>query len=79
MLLCILEARHFEVVWQLEISLGITLERLEVYNQRVFDCENSVVINVLAVPVEDLRNDRFVSRRSELFQKSAYRHHSHES
>lgn len=66
MLLCILKTRHLEVVWQLEVCLRITLEGFKVHNERIFDCKDSVIVNVLALPVKNLRNNRLVARSGEL-------------
>ena len=66
MLLSILEACHLEIIWQLKVRLRISLERFEIYKKRVFDCKDSVVVDVLARSVEDLGNNRFVTGCSKL-------------
>lgn len=70
MLLRILEARHLEIVRKLKVCFRISLERIEIYNKGIFDCENRVVVDILALSVKDLGNDRFVARCSELRQVS---------
>lgn len=66
MLLRVLVTRHLEIIRQLKLRLFIALERLKVHNQRVLDRKHGIVFNVLALPVEYLRNDRFIARRREL-------------
>lgn len=66
MLLRILEARHLEIVGQLKVCFRISFKRFEVYNERVLDGEDCVVINVLALPVKDLSDDRLVAGGGEL-------------
>jgi hypothetical protein len=75
MFLRVLKTRHLEIIGQLEIRLGVALERLEVHNQGVFDGEHRVVVDVLARTVENLRYDGFVARCLELFQQSVQASH----
>lgn len=65
-LLCILEARHLEIVRQLKVCFRISLKRIEIYKKRILDRKNGIVVDVLARSVEDLSNNRFVARRCEL-------------
>jgi hypothetical protein len=65
-LLCILKARHLEVIWQLELSPRVPFERREVNDQRILDSKHSIILNVLARAIEDLGHNGFVTRRFEL-------------
>jgi hypothetical protein len=65
-LLRILKRRHLEVVRQLKFGLGVALKRHKVHQQRVLDCKHGIVFNVLALAVEDLRDNRLVARRGDL-------------
>ena len=60
-LLRILKARHLEIIRQLKVRHRITLSRLEIHNQAVFDSKDSVVLDVLAVTVENLRDNGLVA------------------
>jgi hypothetical protein len=66
MLLCVLKRRHLEVIRQLKLGLWIALKGLKVHQQRILDRKHGVVFYVLAVAVENLRNDGFVAGCSEL-------------
>jgi len=70
MLLRILITRHLKVIRQLKVSLRIALERLEVHQQRTLDRKHGVVFYVLAVAVEELRDDGFVAGGRELHDVS---------
>jgi len=65
-LLCILEARHLEIVRQLKVCFRISLKGIEIYKKGILDGKNGIVVDVLARSVEDLSNNRFVPWRSEL-------------
>lgn len=53
--------RDYNGVFQLQSSFRISLQRLEIDNQRFFDCEYRVVLEVLIVLVEDLGCNWFVA------------------
>ena len=67
MLLRVFKARHFEIVGEFKVRLGVPFERCKVDNERVFDCEDSVVVDVLARSVEDLCDYGLVAWRCELY------------
>ena len=52
---------NHNVVLELLLCLRVALTRQEFHDQRVFDREDRVVIEILAVLVEDLGGDRLVS------------------
>ena len=60
-LLCILEACHSEVVWQLELRLLIALQWLEIDNQTLLYGEHGVVTAVLVCAVKYLCDYRSVA------------------
>lgn len=57
---------QLEVILYFVLRLGVVLDRLKVDDQRVFDTEDDVVIDILALSIIDLCNDRPVSRRRHL-------------
>jgi hypothetical protein len=63
----VLKARHLEIIWEFKVRLGVPFERCKVDNERVFNCENGVVVDVLARAVEDLRDYGLIAWRGELY------------
>lgn len=64
----ILKASHLKVIRELKLSLWVPLERNKVDNEGVFDGEDGIIVEVVAVAVEDLRNDGFVVWGCELLR-----------
>ena len=54
------------VVVELKAGLSIALSRDKVYNQRVLDCKDGVVVQVLVLAVKDLGSKRTVALASSL-------------
>ncbi len=56
-----LDGRHQNVILQFPLCLGIVLPRQEFHHQRVLDGKHRVVVEILALLVEDLRGDGLVA------------------
>ena len=61
MLFRVLIRGHLEVMGQVEVGLRVFIGRLEVDKKRVLHCEYGVVVDVLAIAVEDLGYNGLVS------------------
>ena len=61
MFLRILIRSHLKVIRQLKLRLRIALKRLEIHKQRVLDRKHGIVIDVLAITIKDLRDNRFIA------------------
>lgn len=62
MFVCILKARHLELVRQLKLRLWIALYRLEMDNKTILDRENRVIRDILISLIKNLRDNRFIPR-----------------
>lgn len=59
------------VVIQLFLRLAVTIPRQELDDQRILDCEDRVIVEILAGLVEDLSGDGLVSFGQDLLQSLA--------
>lgn len=52
--------RQLDAILQLQLSLGITLERLEIDNQVILHCKHRIAAKILVIAREYLRRDGLV-------------------